>query len=143
MGVAQLEQLQVYIEKKRQIAGNYDEALRGIVGITPMRQAPWAHSVFWMYTVLVDQSEFGLDSRDLLRELGKRNIQTRPLWQPLHLSNAHTGAQSTDCSTSEKLNLGALSLPCSVGLDDQSQTRVIECITAIQQQSLRRGAIAR
>jgi len=48
MGVAQMEQLDSFIEVKRSIAKSYDEALGEIPGITSMREADWACSVFWM-----------------------------------------------------------------------------------------------
>jgi len=91
-----------------------------------MREAPWAESVWWMYTVLVDEAQFGIDSRELLRRLERDRIQTRPLWQPLHRSLPHAGAFATDCSVADRLNRDALSLPCSVGLEAAAQNRVIE-----------------
>lgn len=126
MGCAQLEQLREYIVTKRQIAARYDQAFEGVPGITPMREAAWASSIKWMYTVLVDEAQFALDSRALLRQLGQIKIQTRPLWQPLHLSQAHKKSQSYHCDVAEQLNQEALSLPCSVGLTASEQERVIE-----------------
>jgi perosamine synthetase len=128
MGVAQMELLDEYIEQKRAIAARYAEGLGDVPGITLMTEAPWARSVFWMYTVLVDQEVYGTDSRDLLRLLAARKIQTRPLWQPLHLSGAHRGESHNPCPVAERLNRDALSLPCSVGLTDDEQARVIEAI---------------
>ena len=69
MGVAQLEKLDEYIGIKRRIAETYVEALSEIPGITPMREAEWAFSVFWMFTVLIDGTQYGMDSRALLRYL--------------------------------------------------------------------------
>ena len=131
MGVAQMEQLDSYIAAKLRIAETYDRAFAGAPGICPLGQAVWAKSAFWMYTVLVDPKKFGMGSRDLMRALEKVGIQTRPLWQPLHLSVAHKGAFSTDCSVAEHLNREALSLPCSVGISVKDQARVIERISAI------------
>lgn len=128
VGVAQLEQLDSHIKAKRRIATAYEEVFQSIEGITPMPEAPWARSAFWLHTVLIDEKKFGIGSRDLMRKLEARQIQTRPLWQPLHLSAAHRGASATDCSIAEELNLMALSLPCSVGLAPDAQTRVIESI---------------
>lgn len=128
MGVAQMELLDEYIEQKRAIAARYAEGLGDVPGIRLMSEAPWARSVFWMYTVLVDQMRYGLDSRALLRRLAERKIQTRPLWQPLHLSGAHRGESRTKCPVAERLNRDALSLPCSVGLTEGEQARVIEAI---------------
>ena len=130
IGVAQMEQLDEYVDAKRRIAATYHEALRTVDGITPMREAPWAESAFWMYTVVVNEGRYGCSSRDLLHELARHDIQARPLWQPLHLSAAHKGSFATDCSVAEALNRDALSLPCSVGLSPDAQRRVIECVAA-------------
>lgn len=130
LGCAQLERIDAFIAAKRRIAGNYQAALGKVAGITAMPQAPWAESVFWLYTVLVDRGRYGADSRALLGLLERGKIQTRPLWQPIHLSIPHRGAPATDCSVAERLNAEALSLPSSVGLTDDDQQRVISAMTA-------------
>jgi perosamine synthetase len=118
MGCAQLECLDEYIAAKRRTAARYEEALCGVDGITLMPHAPWAWSTFWMYTVLVDRLQYGQSSRELLARLNERRIQSRPLWQPLHCSKAHQGAQAVQSGVAERLNRDALSLPSSVGLTD-------------------------
>jgi perosamine synthetase len=128
VGCAQLELLDDYIAAKRRIAATYMEAFKGVSGLTPMREAEWAFSVFWMYTILVDEAQYKMNSRALLRHLEELRIQTRPLWQPMHLSPAHRGALAADCSVAEQLHLRALNLPCSVGLRYVEQKRVIEVI---------------
>jgi len=130
LGVAQLERLDEYIGIKRRIAETYAEAFRDILGITPMREAEWAFSVFWLFTALIDVAQFGMDSRALLRYLDANKIQARPLWQPAHLSPAHRGMHATDCMVAERLNRDAVSLPCSVGLKDYEQERVIKTLKA-------------
>lgn len=131
MGVAQMEQLESCIGAKCRIAATFNSALQGIPGITIMRQASWARSTFWMYTILMDADRFGIESRDLLNALSQHNIQTRPLWQPIHLSHAHSGAQVFECSVTESLYQQALSLPCSVGLSLEDQKNVIQHISTI------------
>lgn len=131
MGVAQLEQLAPYVAKKRDIAARYGAAFRDLPGIRPMAEADWAESAWWMYTVLVDDAVTGIDSRGLMRALEREKIQTRPLWQPLHRSPAHADAPSADCPVAERLARMALSLPCSVGLDEPQQARVIERVRSI------------
>ena len=78
IGCAQMEQLPAYIDTKRRIASTYSKALGGLQGITPMREATWAYSTFWLYTVLVDSGSFGMDSRVLLRTLGTREYPDSP-----------------------------------------------------------------
>jgi len=128
IGCAQVEQLAGFVERKRAIAARYQAALAGIPGLSLMAEAPWARSIYWMYTILVDGAAFGMDSRALLKALGERRIQARPLWQPMHLSPAHAGAVTLGGAVSERLNRTALSIPCSVGLDEASQGRVIQAI---------------
>lgn len=130
MGCAQLEQLDAFVAKKRAIAARYVEAFRDVPGITPMREAPWARSACWLFTVLVDDARFGRDSRALLRRLADQRIQTRPLWQPMHRSAAHAGAWSRPCPVAEAIHARALSLPCSVGLTAADQERVIAAVRA-------------
>jgi len=130
MGCAQLEKLDEYIAIKRRIAETYTSAFKNTLGLTPIREAEWAFSIFWMFTMLVDENKYGMTSRDLLRRLAAQNIQARPLWQPMHLSPAHRGAFASDCSVAERLNRMAISLPCSAGLTCEEQQRVIERIAA-------------
>jgi perosamine synthetase len=128
IGCAQLEQLDEFIAAKRRIASGYTEALAGIPGIHPMRQAEWAHSIWWLYTAIVDEAEYGIDCRMLLHNLEKCGIQSRPLWQPLHLSPAHADARPAECPVAEQLYCRALSLPCSVGLEDDELREVVTAI---------------
>jgi perosamine synthetase len=132
MGVAQLELLDEFIAAKRRIAHTYDDALRDIPGIQPMREAEWAFSIFWMYTVLVDKQEYGLDSRELIRKLAEKNIQARPLWQPMHRSPAMQVCQSYKCEVADSLNQTAISIPCSVGLTEEQQQKVIDVIQSLR-----------
>lgn len=128
IGCAQMEQLPAFIEKKRRIALQYRKLLATNPGLQLPQEAPWCRAIYWLYTIGVESGRFGMDSRALLRWLAQRNIQTRPLWQPMHLSSAHHGSYHTDCSTAESLNRRALSLPCSVGISEEDQHRVVLAI---------------
>ena len=127
LGCAQMEQIDDYIAAKRTIANSYRERLKDIPGITPMREAEWAFSISWLMTVFVDPALFGLDSRQLLNLLAKEGVQARPLWQPLHLSKAHAGSYSCNCSVAASLNNHCLSLPSSVGIKSEA----IEHVAAV------------
>lgn len=131
VGCAQMELLPEFIETKRQIAARYSETLSKYPGLTLMREADDCFSTYWLYTVLVDRTRFGMDSRALLRELAARNIQTRPLWQPMHRSKAMADCGSFDCPVADGLSRDALSLPCSVGLSEQGLDRVVSAIASL------------
>ena len=131
MGCAQMEQLDIFVEAKRQIARRYQESLLSLPGIRLPEEADWAFSTFWMYTVLIDEKESHIDSRQLLRELAAQKIQARPLWQPIHHSPAHDHSGSPACSNSDAIYGQAISLPCSVGLTCSAQTKVIETVASL------------
>lgn len=137
IGCAQMEQLDNYIAAKLRIAAAYTEQFRDLPGLTPMREAPWAESIFWLYTILLDNEAQGKGSRQLMHYLAERGIQARPLWQPLHQSPAYQSSQSFQCTVAERLNRVALSLPCSTGLTTDEQARVIKAVRDFCGQGLR------
>jgi perosamine synthetase len=134
MGCAQMENLDSFVTIKRQIAARYQEAFASLPGITVPREAEWAFSTYWMFTVLVDEKQTGINSRELLRQLDSHRIQARPLWQPMHCSPAHDAKGSPASPRAEELHCQAISLPCSVGLSAAAQDYVIETVTAILSQ---------
>jgi perosamine synthetase len=128
LGCAQMETFAETLAKKRAIAARYDAAFREAPGISLMREAAWARSNFWMYTILIDEQTYGQDSRALLRRLAKEDIQARPLWQPMHQSPACQTYQVLGGEIADRLHRDALTLPCSAGLTFDDQTRVINAI---------------
>lgn len=131
LGVAQVESLDDYIAAKKRIADRYEKALADLPGVTVMPQADWAQSVWWLYTILVDPDQAGLTSREMIDRLRAQRIQSRPMWQPMHLSPAHAAWSKADCPVAGRLNAQGVSLPCSVGLTEADQNRVIEAIRAM------------
>jgi perosamine synthetase len=131
VGCAQMEQLSSYVAAKRRIAARYTEALAEIPGLVPMKNAPWAASTFWMFTVMVQEEDFGIDSRQLMRLLTAEQIQSRPLWQPIHRSPAHRSKDMVTMPVADRLAQKGLSLPCSVGLAAPEQDRVVAALLKI------------
>jgi perosamine synthetase len=133
IGCAQMEQLDTAIADKRRIAARYQRDLSNVAGIRMFAADDDAFCTYWLSTVTVDEEEFGCDSRTLLARLQKRNIQTRPLWQPLHQSPAHRGSYSVLQGVADRLHAECLSLPSSAGLTAAQQDRVIQAIVDARQ----------
>jgi perosamine synthetase len=130
LGCAQLEQLAEHRAAKRRIAAVYAAGLEGLDGLAPMPEADWAEATFWMYTILLDSARARIDRDALLARLAVDGIQSRPLWQPMHRSAAHSDAFSLGCDTADRIASQGLSLPCSVGLSEHDQQRVIAAVRA-------------
>lgn len=128
LGSSQLAKIDRHLEAKRRIAKRYADGLRAVPGIGLMPAADWAQPAWWLYTVRIDPKRFGRSSRDLMRLLAREGISTRPIFQPMHLSQAHRGAQSIGGDVAARIVEEALSLPSSVGLTEEDQDRVIATI---------------
>lgn len=131
MGCAQLEGVEERLAAKRDTAESYRIGLSMVNGLTLPEEAPWTSSAWWLYTILVSEAAFGLGSRDVLARLEDSDIQTRPLWQPLSLSQAHAKSISRGCPVAERLHRDALSLPSSVGLTPYDRGRVIDALKEV------------
>ncbi len=83
IGVAQMEQVNDFIEKKRKNAKIYNSFLSKIDGITLPPEADKCKNVYWMYSVLID-NDFGLSRDEIMQKLRKKDIDTRPFFYPLH-----------------------------------------------------------
>ena len=132
MGCAQIEQLDDYIAAKRRIAATYSRAWEAMPGITPMSEAPWAHSIFWMYTVLVDEAEYAMSSRELIGHLSGHGIQARPLWMPIHRQRPYQDCQAYRIEVTDQLHDQAVNLPSSVGLAEEEQDRVVRVVRSAE-----------
>jgi len=135
LGCAQVEQLDDFLFRKRTIAGHYNEALLDLPGLSTLTEASWARSAYWLYTITVNAEEYGCDRFALFQRLTEKQIQARPLWQPLHRSPAHSESMAYHIEVADDIHRNALSLPSSVGLSEQELARVVEVIRDGAQQS--------
>lgn len=128
LGVAQLEQLEQFLAAKRRTADFYNTHLSQVPGIILPAEAPWARSSFWLYTVLVEAAQYGVDNRELMRRLRTQAVEVRPLWRPAHLQNPYRSSQAYCIEVADRLYRDGLSLPSSVNLDDDSRVCVVRAL---------------
>jgi perosamine synthetase len=113
IGCAQLEQAEAILERRKAIAAAYEAGLAGLPGLVRPPAAPWAESVYWMYSVLLEPG-FGRD-RDAVREgLREQGVDSRPFFVPLHeLPPYRTGS---DFPVTTRLAGSGINLPSGTGL---------------------------
>jgi len=83
LGLAQMERLAQIIEKKRWMGPAYTERLKDIEVLQLPVEEPWARQVYWMYSVVLDESS-GMDAVEFARRLQDMGIQTRPFFLGMH-----------------------------------------------------------
>lgn len=133
MGVAQMEQLENFIDKKRSIAGRYEEGFRDSETITTMSAQPDIDPTYWLYTVLLDDATTVETRKEVIRKLNERGIGARPLWYPIHHLPPFTDCYASEIEHATNLYARAISLPSSVGLTVYDQER---CIAAVKEIAL-------
>ncbi len=83
IGLAQLERINEFVKKKREIGEYYQKGLKSIKGIKLQIEKPWAKMVYWMYCIELDPS-IGVDAKTMMQKLGERHIGSRPFFLGLH-----------------------------------------------------------
>jgi aminotransferase in exopolysaccharide biosynthesis len=121
LGVAQLEQLPAFLVKKAAIAARYDEAFARRDDVIVPPRTTWASSTHWLYSLRVPGARDGW-----MKKLTEQTIEARPIWTPIHAMPMYAGAQVLGGGErAVQLAAEGLSIPCSVGLTDEDQARVI------------------
>jgi len=84
LGVAQLEQLDAFLEKKRRIGRRYNELLADLPGVQlPLVHTEYAENIYWVYGLVLDDSvEF--DAEEAMSRLTKLGVGCRPFFYPMH-----------------------------------------------------------
>lgn len=130
IGRGQMEVLEDRIQTRRRIFSTYSDRLSRISGISfhlePDRKY---RSNRWLTTIIIDPDSSGGVTREMVRvALEEENIESRPLWKPLHSQPVFTECPAYINGVSDNLFLKGLCLPSGSNLTDEDQERVIACI---------------
>lgn len=112
LGVAQLEQLDSFIEIKRKNAAYYRELISEVPNVEIAWEEPWAKSNFWLCTLKVSATE----RKPLMEYLLSQNIQVRPAWKLMHQLSMYQNCQIYGMEETEAVYEKCISIPSSVQL---------------------------
>jgi len=128
IGCAQLEQVDAILARRKVIADAYETGLAGIPGLTPPPAEPWAESVHWMYSVLVEP-EFQTSRDAVIAGLRARGVDSRPFFVPLHQMPPYRLDAPFPVSTS--LSERGINLPSGTGLSLEEIATVCAALRAL------------
>jgi len=132
IGRGQMYVLDEHVARRRAIHAFYTELLKDVSGITVMQNPDGnTNSNFWLTCILVNPEKAGKTREDIRIGLDKENIETRPLWKPMHLQPVFADAPYYGDGVSEHLFDIGLCLPSGPTLTDDDITRVVNAIKAI------------
>lgn len=129
IGRAQLAILPERIKARRDNFTFYRESLGGLSGVDFPLEKPGYFSNRWLTTILIDPKLSGGVSREDIRlALEKENIESRPLWKPMHRQPVFEGDVSFGDGVSEKLFEHGLCLPSGSNLSAGDRNRILTTI---------------
>ncbi|NLD24925.1 MAG: pyridoxal phosphate-dependent aminotransferase, partial [Bacteroidales bacterium] len=109
----------------------YMKGLEGIDGVTVFdNPSSDFNSNHWLTCIVVDPAIAGFSREDIRLKMDEANIETRPLWKPMHMQPVFEGTPFYGDGTSEALFDKGLCLPSGSSLTDDDIMRVIEVITS-------------
>jgi pyridoxal phosphate-dependent aminotransferase EpsN len=130
IGRGQLEVLDLRVEQRRAIAFRYRDAFADLPGISLMPQAPYGLSTNWLSCFLIDNRRFGCSRDALIQRLDAANIESRPVWKPMHLQRLFEACECYGGAVADDLYRRGICLPSSSSLSTEDQMRVIDCVLA-------------
>ncbi len=128
IGRGQLEVLDLRVQQRRAIAFRYRDAFRDLPGISLMPQAAYGLHTNWLSCFLIDEKEFGLSRDALIGALDEANVESRPVWKPMHLQPLYAGCERYGGEVAEDLFRRGICLPSSSSLTEEEQLYVINCV---------------
>ncbi|HBC77329.1 MAG TPA: pyridoxal phosphate-dependent aminotransferase [Bacteroidales bacterium] len=129
IGRGQMEVIDDRVKKRRETYYFYKENLSKYEGINFIEEPDESYfSNRWLTTVLIDPSKTGISREDMQINLEKENIETRPLWKPMHLQPVFSSCPSFLNGVSEELFSKGLCLPSGSNMSDDDLKRVLDLI---------------
>ena len=126
VGRGQLEVLDLRVEQRQAIARRYREAFADLPGISAMPQSPHGLSTNWLSCFLIEARDFGCSRDALIGRLDEAEIESRPVWKPMHLQRLYADCERFGGAVAEDLYRRGICLPSSSNLSVEDQAYVID-----------------
>ena len=131
IGVGQLKVLDKRVAARRANHDFYFELLSDIKGIQFLEEPTGYFSNRWLSCITIDPLITGVSREDLRLALEKENIESRPLWKPMHMQPLFENCDYYGTDFSEKLFQDGLCLPSGSNLTPQEKERILNQLKVV------------
>ena len=129
IGRGQLKVLDSRVEGRRKINKWYREIFAGVDGVEFLTEpSNKFFSNYWLTTLVIDKSKTGFSAEDLRLALAEDNIESRPLWKPMHLQPVFKDAPRYVNGVSESLFNSGICLPSGTNMTEEDLERIEKVI---------------
>lgn len=130
VGRGQLQVLEDRVAARRRNFEYYRKHLSGLPGLSLQPEASWGRHTRWLSCLTIDPTQFGTDREGLRMALEAANIESRPVWKPMHLQPVFAGYERVGGAVAESLFENGLCLPSGSNLTEADLVRVVSVIRA-------------
>jgi len=130
IGRGQLRSLPLKLARRQAVNERYRTGLSALPGLQFMPEAAYGRSNHWLTCVTIDPGAFGASREDVRLALETHDIESRPLWKPMHLQPVFKDCDIAGGAVAEDLFERGLCLPSGSSLAPPSQARVVEIVAS-------------
>lgn len=138
IGLGQMQVLDDRVARRREIFARYKAALSR-PGISFMPEPESQFSTRWLTALTIDPAQTGTDRETIRLALFEHQIESRPLWKPMHMQPLYQGAPYHGSGVDEGMFEHGLCLPSGSDMSDTQQDEVIEYVLAVLDTAKRSG----
>ena len=131
IGRGQLRVLEERVQARRRNFNFYQKMLGKLPGITFMPEAPWGRHTRWLTVMTIDSTACGVTCEDLRVALEAKNIESRPVWKPMHLQPVFADCESVGGTVAQSLFENGLCLPSGSNLTEKDLACVVDAICEV------------
>lgn len=136
VGLAQLEQLDKFVNKKRAIGEYYYENLKHVRSLQlPVPKTSFANNIYWVFGLVISK-DFKMNAEEAMKKLADVGIGTRPFFFPMHMQPVFKKLglfQNESYPVAESLAEQGLYIPSGLGITLNEQEEVVQKVKAIFQ----------
>jgi len=128
VGRGQAEVIPDRVKRKREIFDYYEQELGSCPGISFMPEADYGQCNRWLTVMLVDKDKFGSSPNVIRVTLEEENIESRPVWKPMHQQPIFKGNTIFGGKISEDLFERGICLPSGTAMTTGEMKRIVDLI---------------
>ena len=141
VGRGQLKNLGQKVVRRREINAFYRQALADIPGIEFMPDAPYGKSNHWLTCITINPHGTGATNEDMRLFLESLNIESRPVWKPMHLQPIFRECKHVGGAVAEEVFARGLCLPSGSAMTQEDLDRVVSAMKKRFYKKMRRSAV--
>lgn len=136
LGVAQLERLPEFVQRKRAMGRLYNELLQGMPGVQlPKERTSYAECIYWVYGLVLSE-DFDFDASEAMKRLAKHGVGTRPFFWPMHEQPVFQKMglfKDAQCPVAERIARRGLYIPSGMALNEAQIREVAQIVREVIQ----------